>query len=67
MVANWLSGQKKGTSVGASRIQGNYATFQEWYWKREIASGASEEDIKAYPTIQVILAMSEWVKLGRPT
>ncbi|MEN9150300.1 hypothetical protein R5576_05320 [Xanthomonas euvesicatoria] len=67
IVVNWLSGQQEATLVGASRIQVNYATFQEWYWKRESDQGASEDDIKAYPTIRVLGAMIEWVKLGRPT
>lgn len=67
IVVNWLSGKTKGTPMGASRVQGNYITFQEWYWKREIGRGASQEDIKAYPTIQVLFAMNEWVSLGRPS
>lgn len=55
-------------AVGASRsrILGNYAAFQEWYWERELALGASEEDIKAYPTVQMVEAMREWVDAGRP-
>lgn len=53
-------------AVGASRILGNYAAFQEWYWERELALGASEDDIKAYPNVQMVEARREWVDAGRP-
>lgn len=66
VVRDWLVHQAGAEPVGASRIRGNYATFQEWYWEREEAQGASDEDIKAYPTFQVIKAMVEWINLGRP-
>ncbi|TPN83322.1 hypothetical protein FJ987_17280 [Mesorhizobium sp. CU2] len=52
--------------VGPAKIQGDYLTFQEWYWEREIARGASDDDIKAYPTFQVVTAMREWVEAGKP-
>jgi hypothetical protein len=44
----------------------DYLTFQEWYWERELARGASDDDIRAYPTVQVVEAMREWVDAGRP-
>ncbi|WAC47911.1 hypothetical protein OVA03_14570 [Asticcacaulis sp. SL142] len=65
-VRDWLIRQAGAEPVGASRILGDYATFQEWYWERELARGASDDDIKAYPTVQMIEAMREWVDLGRP-
>lgn len=65
-VRNWLVRQAKAPPTGPSRILGNYTAFQEWYWERELALGASEDDIKAYPTIQMIEAMQEWVDAGRP-
>jgi hypothetical protein len=52
--------------IGPSAIQSSYLTFQEWYVERELATGASMEDITAYPTVQMIEAMREWVKVGRP-
>lgn len=67
MVRDWLVHQAGAEPVGATKIRGNYATFQEWYWEREMAQGASDEDIKAYPTVQVVKAMRDWIEAGRPT
>lgn len=66
IVSGWLIRQANAQPVGASRIQDNYMIFQEWYWERETARGASDDDIKAYPTIQMMAAMREWVEAGRP-
>lgn len=67
IVSSWLIRQAGADPVGPSKIQGNYLTFQEWYWEREIDRGASDDDIKAYPTVQVVSAMREWVDAGRPS
>lgn len=66
IVRDWLVRQATADPIGASRIQGDYLTFQGWYWERELQRGASEDDIKAYPTVQVVDAMTEWVENGRP-
>lgn len=66
IVRNWLVYQADAEPLGPSRIQGDYLTFQEWYWERELARGASDDDIRAYPTVQVIGAMREWVNAGKP-
>ena len=66
IVSGWLIRQAHAQPVGASRIQDNYMVFQEWYWERETARGASDDDIRAYPTIQMMTAMREWVEAGRP-
>lgn len=65
-VRNWLVHHAGARAVGSTRINDEYYAFQEWYWERELASGASEDDIKAYPTVQVVIAMREWVDAGRP-
>jgi hypothetical protein len=65
-VSGWLCRQQNIQRIGPTRILGNYAAFQEWYWERELALGASEDDIRAYPTIQMVEAMQEWVNMGRP-
>lgn len=65
-VKNWLVKQAKAEPIGAAQIQGDYATFQEWYWEREISRGSSEEDILDYPTVHMIEAMHEWVEAGKP-
>lgn len=66
IVSSWLIRHAGAEPIGPSKIQGNYLAFQEWYWEREIARGASEDDIKAYPTVQLVTAMCEWVEAGRP-
>lgn len=66
IMRDWLVRQANAEPVGASRIQGHYLAFQQWYWERETARGASEDDIRAYPTIQLVAAMREWVDAGRP-
>jgi len=66
IVSTWLIRQANAEPIGPAKIQGDYLTFQEWYWERETDRGASDEDIKAYPTIQVVSAMREWVEAGRP-
>ncbi|ASR53659.1 hypothetical protein B5J99_18515 [Blastomonas fulva] len=66
MVRNWLVHHAGAVNIGASKIQGDYAAFQEWHWERELAQGASEDDIRDYPTIQLISAMRRWVDEGRP-
>jgi hypothetical protein len=66
IVRDWLVHQAGADPVGASKIQGDYATFQEWYWERETVRGASDDDIKAYPTVQVVAAMREWMSAGKP-
>lgn len=66
IVSSWLIQQAHADPVGPAKIQGDYLTFQEWYWERETARGASDEDIKAYPTVQLVTAMREWVEAGKP-
>jgi hypothetical protein len=67
IIRDWLVHHAGAASIGASRIQGNYLAFQQWYWERELANGASDEDIRAYPTIQLVAAMRQWVDAGRPS
>lgn len=66
-VRNWLVNETGAKRVGASRIVGAYATFQEWYWEQQRAAGSSEDDIKKYPTSELLSSMKEWVALGEPT
>lgn len=66
-VRTWLIAQAGAGNVGASRVQGKYLAFQEWYWETQLAAGSSEEDIKSYPTDEMIRAMHDWVAAGQPT
>lgn len=67
IVSIWLIPQAGADPVGPAKIQGNHLTFQEWYWERETMRGASDDDIRAYPTIQVVNAMREWAEAGKPS
>lgn len=65
-VRSWLVAKARAEKVGASRIRGAYAAFQEWYWERELAAGSSEDDIRAYPASELLTAMHEWMDARRP-
>jgi len=65
-VRNWLVAQAEAPKIGPAYIQGKYIAFQEWYFERELASGASEDDIKEYPTVAMVTAMLEWMNAGQP-
>lgn len=65
-VRSWLVAQAGAEAIGASRIQGKYIAFQEWYWERELAAGSSEDDIRAYPTAELVSAMHDWMEAGQP-
>jgi hypothetical protein len=65
-VRSWLIAQAAAQAVGASLIQGKYIAFQEWYWERELGAGSSEEDIREYPTAEVVRAMHDWMVAGQP-
>lgn len=65
-VRNWLVGHAKAPEIGASRIQGAYLEFQGWYWQKQAAAGASDEDIRRYPTIDVVKAMQIWKDQQKP-
>jgi hypothetical protein len=41
-------------------------SFQEWYYEKKMSEGASEEEIKEYPTSELLAAMREWIELGKP-
>jgi hypothetical protein len=66
-VRNWLVRQAGAERIGADRILKNYVVFQTWYWQRETARGASEDDIRTYPTVEVVTAMRQWIEDGRPS
>ena len=65
-VRSWLVAQAKADKVAPALILGKYAAFQEWYWEKELAAGSSEEDIKEYPTAELIQAMHEWMRADQP-
>lgn len=66
-VTRWLRFHAGGEAIGPTRVLNQYVDFQDWYWKQERATGASDNDIRDYPTVDVINAMLQWAALGRPT
>ena len=65
-VRNWLVNEAGAPSVGAKKIIGEYVSFQEWDYEKKIDSGFSEEDIKDYPTAELLGSMIEWIRIGKP-
>lgn len=65
-VRNWLVNEAGAEKIGAGRILGKYADFQQWYFEGQLAAGFSEDDIKDYPTSELLAAMTEWMELGQP-
>lgn len=65
-VRSWLIACAEAKPVGNALIMGQYLVFQEWYYERELAKGSSEEDIREYPTTELIWAMQEWMEAGQP-
>jgi hypothetical protein len=65
-VRNWLVSEAGAEHVGPPRIWKSYSEFQEWYYEKKMSEGASEEEIKEYPTSELLAAMREWIELGKP-
>lgn len=65
-VRQWLAHRRGAEPLGATKVLRDYQDFQEWYWERELARGASEDDIREYPTIDFVRAMAEWTTLDKP-
>jgi hypothetical protein len=65
-VRGWLVRHAGAERKGASAIRASYEDFLGWYWQRELAEGASEDEIRRYPTIEMVSAMSRWLEAGRP-
>jgi hypothetical protein len=65
-VRNWLVSEAGARPDGAARILGKYVDFQEWHYETQLAAGFSEEDIRDYPTKELLDAMKLWVVRGEP-
>jgi hypothetical protein len=65
-VRNWLVTEAAIIAEPANRIHGHYADFQGWYYNRRLADGWSEDDIKDYPTTELLGAMETWIATGKP-
>jgi hypothetical protein len=65
-VRNWLVTEAAAPRTAPAVLLGRYVKFQEWHYERQLAEGFSEDDIKDYPTKELMDAMRLWVDLGRP-
>ena len=65
-VRNWLTELDDFEYVGPVGIVAEYEDFQEWYYKRQLRAGFSDDDIQDYSTVELLKAMFEWNELGRP-
>ena len=65
-VRNWLVSEAGAHKVGAESILNAYAAFQGWYYEKQLADGFSEDDIKDYPTRELLDAMMEWTGRSAP-
>lgn len=65
-VRNWLVNEAGAANHGASRILDAYTDFQEWYYEEQLRAGFSDEDIKDYPTKELLAFMNDWVAKGKP-
>jgi hypothetical protein len=66
-VRNWLVSEAGARRDGAGLILGKYVDFQEWNYEKQLAAGFSEEDIRDYPTMELLAAMTDWVAVGQPS
>ncbi len=65
-VRNFLRQDRSAHADGASRIAARYADFQGWHYDRQLSRGFSEDDIRDYPTAELLQAMQDWRLAGRP-
>lgn len=65
-VRNWLVNEAGAPGTAPAVLLARYVKFQEWHYEKQLSEGFSEDDIKDYPTKELMGAMIEWVGLGRP-
>lgn len=66
-VRNWLSNEPSVPKKAPALILGKYVDFQGWHYEAQLRAGFSEDDIRDYPTKELLDAMLEWVAKGEPT
>lgn len=65
-VRTFLVNEAGAAPQGRALIISRYEDFQAWYWERQLAAGSSEQDIRQYPTREVLRAMQDWLGLDEP-
>lgn len=60
-VRNWLVSEAGKDPVAAKKIWDRYTVdFQEWYWEKKRNEGADDQEIREYPTSEVLSEMYRW-------
>lgn len=65
-VSYWLTATGGFEGIAPTHILSEYEDFQIWHYEQLFDAGYSEEDIKDYPTVELLRAMYEWRDQGRP-
>lgn len=65
-VRNWLVTEAGISADPPAKILAKYADFQGWHYEKQLAAGFSDDDIKDYPTSELLTALEEWLALGMP-
>ncbi len=66
-VRNWVRQQTGIPAHGPQQIIGEYVTFQDWHYRQQLSKGFSDSDIREYPTFELLEAMKQWVRAGKPS
>lgn len=65
-VRNWLTGLGGFEYVGSASIVAEYEDFRKWHYVRQRRAGFSHDDIRDCSTAELMKAMVDWTKQGRP-
>lgn len=63
---SWLFSEADVKNAGPTHILRKWIDFQGWYFAQQLAAGASEKDIKEYPTSEMLTFMKRWIAEGEP-
>lgn len=53
-------------TISPTEIKGAYEDFHEWHYEKKLSEGFSDNDIKSYPTVELLEEMKEWISRGKP-
>ncbi len=65
-VRNWLRNCTGADAPGPSAIVSRYYDWQRWHFDTMLARGYSEDDIRRYPTFELLESIEERLAEGRP-
>jgi hypothetical protein len=65
-VRNWLVTVAGAPPLAPAEIKSKYEDFQQWRYEKLLGEGFSEDDIKDYPTPELLSSMTTWISSGKP-